>query len=213
MKMNNRWNRFIYRCWAPIYDLTVNRIFLPGRKRAIELLDLKPGEKVLLVGVGTGADLPLLPEGVEAVGVDLSPEMLAKAQAKLPLPGRSITLIQGDAQSLLVEAGQFDAVVFNLILSVIPDGAQTLRENLRGLKPEGRVVVFDKFAPEDEKISFLRRTLNVFSTLFGTEITRRFGEMVEGSGAKVIRQEASILKGNYQIFLLRKEPIQEMVQA
>jgi hypothetical protein len=63
MKMTNRWNRFIYRLWAPIYDSTVNRIFRPGRKRAMELLDLKPGERVLLVGVGTGADLPLIPAG------------------------------------------------------------------------------------------------------------------------------------------------------
>ena len=88
MKMTNRWNRFIYRLWAPVYDATVGRFFLPGRKRAIELLDLQPGERVLLVGVGTGADLLLLPQGVRAIGVDISPDMLARARRKLPLPGR-----------------------------------------------------------------------------------------------------------------------------
>jgi ubiquinone/menaquinone biosynthesis C-methylase UbiE len=204
MKMTNRWNRFIYRCWAPIYDLTVNRIFLPGRRRAIDLLDLKPGEKVLLVGVGTGADLPLLPEGVEAVGVDLSQDMLAKAEAKLPLKGRRFTLLQGDAQTLLVEPASFDAVVFHLILSVIPDGRLCFRENLKALRPHGRMVVFDKFAPDGGKISGLRRVLNLFSTMFGTEITRRFGDIMEGSGAKIIREEASILGGNYRIILLEK---------
>ena len=202
MKMSNRWNRFIYRLWAPIYDGTVNHAFLPGRRRALQLLDLKAGQRVLLVGVGTGADLPILPEGVEAVGIDLSEEMLAKARSKLPLSGRSVTLIQGDAQNLLVEAGSFDAVVFNLILSVIPDGRLCLRENLRALKPLGRAVVFDKFAPESGKIAFLRRFLNFFSTLFGTEITRRFGEMLDGNGAHIDRQEAGILRGMYQIFLL-----------
>ncbi len=45
MKMTNRWNQFIYRLWAPIYDSTVNRIFMPGRKRAMDLLDLKAGER------------------------------------------------------------------------------------------------------------------------------------------------------------------------
>ena len=45
MKMTNRWNQFIYRLWAPIYDSTVNRIFLPGRKRALDLLDLQPGNE------------------------------------------------------------------------------------------------------------------------------------------------------------------------
>ncbi len=57
MEMSNRWNRFIYRLWAPIYDFTVNRLFAPGRKRAIEVLVLKPGEKVLIAGIVTGACL------------------------------------------------------------------------------------------------------------------------------------------------------------
>jgi ubiquinone/menaquinone biosynthesis C-methylase UbiE len=202
MKMNNAWNRVIYRLWAPIYDGTVDRLFQPARRRAIELLDLQPGQRVLLVGVGTGADLPLLPAGVEAVGVDLSPEMLRKARARLPLPGRQVSLIQGDAQQLLVEAGSFDAVLFHLILSVIPDGAACLRENLRALKPGGRAVVFDKFAAEGGRISLLRKGLNLFSTLFGTDITRRFGDLAQGSGARVLRREGSILGGQYQVILL-----------
>ena len=130
MRMTNRWNRFIYRLWAPVYDATVGHFFLPGRKRALEILDLQPGERVLLVGVGTGEDLPLLPEGVKAVGVDISPDMLARARSKLPLAGRDVTLMEGDAQQLLVEEAAYDAVIFNLILSVIPDGA-----NLPAPKP------------------------------------------------------------------------------
>ncbi len=63
MKMTNRRNRFIYQLWAPVYDGTVNILFMRGRRRAMNLVDLQPGESVLLVGVGTGADLPLLPPG------------------------------------------------------------------------------------------------------------------------------------------------------
>ena len=137
MKMTNRWNRWIYRLWAPVYDATVGRFFLPGRKRAIELLDLQPGERLLLVGVGTGADLPLLPQGIQVVGVDLSPEMLAQAQKKLSLPGLAVSLIQGDAQRLLVQEASFDAVIFHLILSVIPDGRACFRENLRSPQAGG----------------------------------------------------------------------------
>jgi protein-L-isoaspartate O-methyltransferase len=54
MKMTNRGNRFIYRLWAPVYDATVNHLFIPGRMRAMDLLGLQPGESVLLVGIGTG---------------------------------------------------------------------------------------------------------------------------------------------------------------
>ncbi len=87
----------------------------------MDLLDLQPGESVLLVGVGTGADLPLLPPGVRAVGADLSAKMLSKARSKLPIPHCETQLIQGDGQTQLAAAGSFDAVALNLILSVIPD--------------------------------------------------------------------------------------------
>jgi phosphatidylethanolamine/phosphatidyl-N-methylethanolamine N-methyltransferase len=204
MKMTDRRNRFIYRLWAPVYDAAVGRLFLPGRRQALRLLELKPGERVLLVGVGTGADLPLLPEGVEAVGVDLSPEMLARARSRLPLPGRPVTLIQGDAQAPLVERGSFDAVLLNLILSVIPDGRACLQAALPALKPGGRAVIFDKFLPEGRSPSIVRRILNLFSTAFGTDITRRLGPMIAGSGWGITRQEPSILRGTYQAILLKR---------
>jgi len=203
MKMTNRWNRIIYSLWAPVYDRTVNRFFTPGRKRAMEMLALQPGERVLIVGVGTGTDLPLIPEGVEAVGIDLSPAMLARAQARLPLPGREVTLIQGDAQQLQVEEGRFDAVLFNLILSVIPDGAACLRENLRALKPGGRAVIFDKFLPDDGKLSLGRRLLNLGSTFFGTDITRRFNHLADGCHIAILKNEPSLAGGAYRVILVR----------
>ncbi|MDD4350351.1 MAG: methyltransferase domain-containing protein [Opitutales bacterium] len=107
MKMNNRRNLLIYRLWAPIYDRVAGRFMRPGRTRAMEVLNLRPGDRVLLVGVGTGADLPLLPPGVSAVGVDLSIHMLAKARRKLPIVDRDVHLVQGDAQELMVEEGGF----------------------------------------------------------------------------------------------------------
>ena len=202
MKMNNRWNRIIYRLWAPVYDSTAERFFFRGRRRAMQTLDLQPGERVLLVGVGTGLDLPLLPQGVEAVGIDLSPAMLARARARLPLPGRDITLIQGDAQQLLVDEGGFDAVLFNLILSVIPDGTACLRENLRALKPGGRAVIFDKFLPDGQRASFGRKLTNLGSTVFGTDITRRFGDLSKGLSITIQCNEPSLLRGTYRIILL-----------
>ena len=171
----------------------------------MQTLALQPGERVLLVGVGTGLDLPLLPQGVEAVGIDLSPAMLARARARLPLPGREVALIQGDAQQLLADEGGFDAVLFNLILSVIPDGAACLRENLRALKPGGRAVIFDKFLSDEGKLGIRRRLLNLFSTLFGTDITRRFGDLAKGCPITVVSNEPSLLRGSYRVMLLRLE--------
>ena len=205
MKMANRRNQFIYRLWAPIYDSTVNRFFMPGRQRALELLDLQPGERALIAGIGTGADLPLLPAGVEATGIDLSLAMLAKARLKLDRCPASVKLIQGDAQALLVDEACFDAAVLNLILSVVPDGNACLKSAMRALKPGGRAVIFDKFLPEGTNASPIRKFLNLFSTLLGTDINRRLSDIMKDCPCEITRDEPSIAGGMYRVILLKKK--------
>lgn len=204
MKMTNRRNLVAYRRWAPIYDSTVNHIFLPGRKRALELLNLKLGERVLIPGVGTGSDLLLLPTGVEATGIDLSPEMLAKARLKVDQCPAAIKLIEGDAQNLLVEPASFDAAILNLILSVIPDGNACLQSTLCALKPTGRLVIFDKFLPEQKSISPMRKFMNLFSTFLGTDINRCLSDLMNDCPCVVTQDESSILSGMYRVILLKK---------
>jgi len=160
---------------------------------------------VLIVGVGTGADFPFLPAGVNATGIDLSPDMLAKARLKLPACRATVKLIQGDAQVLLVPENSFDAAILNLILSVVPDSRACLQSTLRAVKPGGRLVVFDKFQPDNEKVTLGRRVMNFFSTRLGTDITRRFGEMLASSSCKIVHVEPSLLGGMYRVILLRKE--------
>ena len=205
MKMTNLHNLTAYRRWAPIYDATVNRIFTPGRRRALALLNLQPGENVLIVGVGTGADFPFLPAGVNATGIDLSPDMLAKARLKLPNCRATVKLIQGDAQALLVPENSYDAALLNLILSVVPDSRACLQSALHAVKPGGRLVIFDKFQPDNKKVTPGRRLMNFFSTRFGTDITRRFGDMLAGCNCKILRDEPSLLGGMYRVILLQKE--------
>lgn len=207
MRLTNEWNRFIYRLWAPIYDPALNRLFLPGRERAMEALALQPGEHVLIVGVGTGEDLLLLPVGIMAVGIDLSPEMLGKARGKLHLCAASAELLQADAQSSPVQAGAFDAAVLNLILSVIPDGRACLQATLNALRPGGRVVIFDKFLPEGTNASGMRRLVNVFTTLAGTDINRRLDDMMQGLPCEAIFTEPSVAGGLYRVVLLHKHLI------
>ncbi|OGO71694.1 MAG: hypothetical protein A2Z49_10785 [Chloroflexi bacterium RBG_19FT_COMBO_56_12] len=208
MKLTNRWNLLIYRLWSPIYDGLVDRFFFnKGRQRAVEVLAAQAGECLLLVGVGTGADLPLLPEGVQALGIDLSPDMLAKARQKLPLNGRQIGLAIGDAARLPTAEAQFDSAVLNLILSVVPDGAACLRETLRSVRPGGRIIVFDKFLPENGKLSLGRRFFNIFSTLLGTDVTRRFNLMAEGLDLNLLWEEPSLLHGTYRILLLERKAV------
>ena len=170
----------------------------------MQVLGLQPGERVLLSGVGTGEDLALLPPEVCALGIDLSPNMLLKAHDKLPGARARTCLVQGDAQRLPVPDGSFDAVVLNLVLSVVPDGRLCMQEALRALKPGGRIVIFDKFMSEKGP-SALRRLVNFFSTRLGTDINRRFVDMLPETGFRILQDESSIAGGMYRVIAVQKE--------
>lgn len=198
---SNRWNLVVYRAWAPIYDRLLEPIFRPGREAAARALGLRAGERVLLVGVGTGLDLPLLPPGVTGLGVDLSPSMLARARQCAP---PTVELQCGDAAELDVPTGSFDAAILNLILSVVPDPGAVVSETMRALRPGGRAVVFDKFAPEGRPVSAGRRALSKMSNVFGTAVDRRIGDMLVGQPCRIVSNEASVFAGQYRVILLRR---------
>ncbi len=208
MRMTNRWNRLIYRFWSPVYDLLFDRLlFASGRKRMFELLRLRGDERVLLVGVGTGADLPYLPQKTQVIGLDLSPEMLRRARRKRRkiqgAAGR--LLIQADAQALPVQDASFDVVILTLILSVVPDGQVCWREALRALRPGGRAILFDKFLPDNQSPSPVRALLNLGANLLGTDINRHLGDMLAGTECTISLSEPSLFNGMYRIIVIPKK--------
>lgn len=202
--MDNRRNLKIYHTWAPIYDSVMRPLYGAARRRAIELLNLQAGEKVLISGVGTGLDLPLIPPGVHVTGIDLSPEMLKKAREKSMNLGMTLAIV--DAQALQFPDGTFDVVILNLVLSVVPDGAAAFSEAWRVLRPGGRVVIFDKFLPEEEQPSLFRNLLGCVIRSIGTDPNRRLSDILgQAPGMVVVYNEASLLQGQYRIILIHKK--------
>lgn len=197
----NRWNKLRYSLWAPVYDLA-GRGFDSRRRESLELLDPKPGERVLIVGAGTGADLPFLPPGCAVVATDLTFAMLAQARAR---QRDGVHLAIMDGHQLAVPAGSFDAVVLHLIVAVIPDPVRCLQEADRVLRPGGRVVVFDKFV-RGERAPALLRAVNVVTRALFTEVTRNFEDILSRSGARLaVEQDApALLGGLFRRILLRK---------
>jgi len=127
--------------------------FVPPRFRAhaVKRLALRPGQRVLEIGCGTGRNFPYLraavgPQG-GIYGVDLSQGMLAKARA---LCGRerwtNIELAQEDAAEYMAPE-PLDAVLFGLSYNTMPHHLAVLHDALKQLRPGGRIVIMDGKLP------------------------------------------------------------------
>jgi ubiquinone/menaquinone biosynthesis C-methylase UbiE len=114
---------------------------LVGRYR--RRLFAKATGRVLDVACGMGTNSGYLPETVEYVGIDISPEMLAKAERRFDELERGDTLREMDAQALEFPDGTFDTVISSLSTCTFPEPVTALREMSRVCKPDGRILLLE----------------------------------------------------------------------
>ncbi len=200
----NRWNRIRYSCWAPIYDL-IALPTRPMRRRSLVLASLQPGERVLFVGAGTGLDLDFITSGPIITATDLTPAMLEKLRRRAGRLGIAVDARVMDGHALEFADGSFDVVILHYIVAVIPDPVRCLRETARVLRPGGRAVILDKFAPDDGPLPLWLRLLNPLASVLATNVNRRLGPLLANSGLRVIHREAAALRGFFQIAVAMKD--------
>ncbi len=140
--------RRFYNKIAGVYDLLAERAEQPIRERAFELLDPKPGEKILEIGFGTGHMLLRIAKAVgetgKAYGIDIAEKMVERTRELFQREGflDRVELRRGDAEKLPFQEGAFDGLFmcFTLELFDIPELPRVLAECRRVLKPGGRLV-------------------------------------------------------------------------
>jgi len=135
-----------YRRNARFYDVLVRPLplFQRLRVKAIERLNLRPGEVVLDVGCGTGLSFELLEQGVgpegRVIGVELSPDMLAHAREKVTRHGwTNVTLIEASAEEALLPAASVDAVLCCWTNDIM-NSKRAVANAVSALRPGGRFV-------------------------------------------------------------------------
>jgi phosphatidylethanolamine/phosphatidyl-N-methylethanolamine N-methyltransferase len=131
-------------------------------------LDVRPGERVLEVGVGTGLSLPYYPADCHVSGVDISEPMLEQARERAEgLGGRWIDLRLMDARELAYADDSFDHVLAPYVISVVPEPARVMAEIARVCKPGGTVLVVNHFASRARPLRLAERALTPISKWIG----------------------------------------------
>lgn len=194
-----------YRLLAPVYDLAVRGALARARARSLARLQRRARGEVLVAGIGTGLDLPLLPPVHRYVGVDLTRAMLARAVARRgPL---EVCFVEGDVQALPFADAGFDMAVLHLILAVVPRPEQCLAEIARVLRPGGRVLLFDKFLRPGER-AWLRRALNPVARRIATRTDVVFENVLaEVPGLAVVADEPALVGGWFRLIELEKRSV------
>jgi phosphatidylethanolamine/phosphatidyl-N-methylethanolamine N-methyltransferase len=191
--------RLSYSLIAPIYDLAIAGPLRAARLHSLCSLPAGEAQKVLLSGIGTGLDLPLLPKLHHYTALDFNAAMLSRARlrgAKLHDEGLQVEWVLGDSMALPFADANFDHVVLHLILAVVPQPARCLSEAARVLKPGGSIIILDKFL-KPNKLALLRRALNPLSRRIATRMDVVFEDVLGAVPQLQLASDVPLLAGGW----------------
>jgi len=179
MALDKRAIARLYKKRAGSYDLNANTYYLIGvrefayRKMAVRALNLEQGDTVVEIGCGTGLNFNILRQRVgpagRIIGVDLTPEMLEKADRRVRLSGWSnVDLIQSDAG-----AYQFPDAVSGILstfaMTLIPEYDEIIQKGAAALPFGKRFVILD-FKKPDNWPMWLIKLLVIVTRPFGVTL-------------------------------------------
>jgi len=158
----------VYEKLASVYDFTFGPTLHAGRLRAIQRMGIRPGDRVLEVGVGTAINAGLYPRDCIVTGIDLSDSMLEKARARVARKRiRNMRLLEMDAADLRFADGAFDIVYAPYLISVVPDPITVAREMGRVCRPGGRIIFLNHFRSRNPLLASIERAISPFTVHIG----------------------------------------------
>jgi phosphatidylethanolamine/phosphatidyl-N-methylethanolamine N-methyltransferase len=199
--------RDAYRRWAPVYDFTFGQVAESGRKHAVKIINSRKG-RVLEVGVGTGLSLPCYGAHLTVTGIDLSPEMLAKAAERVERGklANIAGLHEMDAGALAFPDESFDTVVAMYVMTVVPDPARVMRELERVCAAGGEVILINHFSQEEGVRGWIERRLAPFADTIGWHAVFELGRVLVCEDLRLAERRALRPLGLFTMLRFVKEP-------
>ncbi len=166
---------------------------------------LKPGEVVLDLGAGGGFDCFLAAEKVGehglVVGVDMTPEMVARARENAEREGfANVEFRMGEIEHLPVADASIDVIISNCVVNLSPDKSQVYRDAFRALKPGGRIALSDTVRLKDFPQSWLENESMLCSCVTGSASPAEIEQMLEEAGftkveVRIKPESREVIKG------------------
>jgi ubiquinone/menaquinone biosynthesis C-methylase UbiE len=185
----------VYDRIAPIYDIWGKLTESRARDRAIELAEIKDGQHIVEVAVGTGLAFQKIvtrnPTGINT-GIDLSPGMLEKARTRLSrISDAQYSLQLGTAGRLPMENESVDCLLNNYMFDLIPFAEMDtiLQEFRRVLKKEGRLILVNMTEGERSGSGIYDLIYRMSPQTMGGCRGVRLTERLERNGFKVEKRE------------------------
>jgi len=195
----------VYSDLARFYDPVFGRVFVDHERDVIDSLNLRPGQRVLEVGVGTGISLDSYPPYVHVVGIDPSAKMLQQAVAKAYENQLSqIELREGDALNLDFPDSSFDWVTTFHVMTVVPDPKRMMSEMVRVCRPGGRIAIVSHFASESPALYFAAAIINPVTKRLGWTTRLRASDVLKSHDITVERDERLSRISVHKVIVARK---------
>lgn len=190
-----------YKFYAPFYDWLFGKIFQPGREAIIEEVSFIRPRNVLEIGVGTGLTLPLYPSNFSVTAVDISSEMLKKAEEKAFR--KNIRLMKINGEDLPFDNDSFSCVVLPYIYSVTPEPDKLITEVRRVCEKDGFIVIVNHFSGLNKKLSLIEKIFSPFAKKIGFSSEFSYEKYIEALGLEVLKSYSVNLFDLSRVVVLR----------
>ncbi len=196
----------VYKRYAPYYDVVFGKILDHGRREMLKQMTFNDNDEILEIGVGTGISLVNYPANTKVKGIDISPEMLDKAQERID--NKQLTHISVevmDAQEMNYPDNSFDKLAIMYVVSVVPNPEKLMAEAKRVCKPNGDIYIVNHFSGNGGFIHFFEKRLNRLADKLGWQPEFPLQKFIDNNKLNVVNKKAVNLLGYWTLLYVKND--------